>query len=147
MTLSFEDAQEALMDRLKATDIPNVFEADVPPGFILPTQNNAHLPYVCISFGGMAPIAGHSLGITGSRQDLKRTSVIVQCFGDSPKDVRTISRIVREQFEGYEVDATWGQLSETVASDYRMWAPDHTMWPVRYVTGIYYNALVNGAGF
>lgn len=144
MTLTFSQAQEALIARLKATTIPNVFEATVPPGFILPEQNGAHLPYACISFGGKSPIAGRNQGITSSRDDLKRTTLIVECIGDSPKDVRRVTEIVRDVFEGYEVDPSWSELSESVAGDYTMYKPDHAMWPVRYATGIHFVALTNG---
>lgn len=145
--LTFSQAQEALIARLKSSTIPNVFEANVPPGFILPMQNGAHLPYVCIMFGGKAPIAADKQGIGNSRLDLKRTTVTVECIGDSPKDVRRVTEIVRDTFEGYEVDETWSQLVETLAGDYTMYKPDYALWPVRYATGIHYNAFTNGAGF
>lgn len=147
MALTFSEAQEALIDRLKASAIPNVFEANVPAGFILPQQNNAHLPYACISFGGNAPIAMRNTGITSSKYDMKRTSVAVECIGDSPRDVRRVTQIVRDQFEGFEVDESWSQLIETLAGDYTMYLPDYALWPVRYATGIHFSAMTNGITF
>lgn len=143
MALTFLEAQEALIDRLRATAIPNVFEGSVPPGFILPHQNGAHFPYVCISFGGKTPVAQRNQGIDTSKNALKRTAVTVECIGDSPGDVRRVAEIVREAFEGYEVDESWSELTELLAGDYTMYAPDYDLWPVRYATGIHYTAFAN----
>jgi hypothetical protein len=143
MAISFGDAQDIILARLKASAIPNVFEAAVPAGFILPTQNNAHLPYVCMSFGGKSPVAARSGGITSSRDDIKRTSITVECIGDSPHDVRKVTEIVRDTLEGFIVDESWGELSETLAGDYAMYAPDYALWPIRFATGIFYYAFTN----
>lgn len=142
MALSFPDAQEAVIARLRATDIPNVFEAVVPPGFVLPQQNGAHLPYACISFGGKTPVAIRNQSIDTSKNHLKRTAVTVECIGDSPGDVRKVAEIVRGALEGYEVDESWSELTELLAGDYTMYAPDYDLWPVRYATGIHYTAFV-----
>lgn len=145
MALTFLEAQEALIDRLKASTIPNVFEGVVPPGFTLPQQNGAHLPYATISFGGKTPVALRNQGIDTSKNDLKRTSVAVECIGDSPRDVRRVAEIVRETFEGYIVDESWSELTELLAGDYTMYAPDYDLWPVRFATGIHYTAYANAA--
>jgi len=145
MTMTFAEAQQAIMDRLAASPIPNVFEGAVPPGFVLPSENNAHLPYVCISFGGKSPVALSNQGITSSRDHLKRTTVTVECIGDSPRDVRRVTEIVRDLLEGYIVDDSWGELSELLAGDYTMYQPDYELWPVRYATGIHYSAYTNAA--
>lgn len=143
MALTFLEAQVALIDRLKATDIPNVFEGVVPPGFKLPHENGAHLPYVTISFGGKTPVALKNQNIGSSRDDLKRTAVRVECIGDSPRDVMKVAEIVRDAFEGYIVDESWSELTELMSGDYTMYAPDYDLWPVRFATGIYYNGFTN----
>jgi len=141
--MTFTEAQDALIARLKDSAIPNVFEANVPAGFILPQENNAHLPYACVSFGGKSPLAARNTGIVGTKADMKRTSVAVECIGDSPRDVRRITEIVRDLFEGYEVDESWSELTETLAGDYTMYLPDYGLWPVRYATGIHFGAMTN----
>lgn len=143
MALSFLEAQEAIIELLKATDIPNVFEGIVPPGFVLPQENGAHFPYVCISFGGKTPVALTNQGIGSAKNDLKRTAVRVECVGDSPRDVRRVAEMVRDALEGYVVDESWGELTELMAGDYTMYAPDYDLWPVRNATGLYYNAFAN----
>lgn len=143
MPISFEAAQNEILALLRATDIPNVFDGVVPTGFKLPVQNNAHLPYICVSFGGKSPVAMRSQGIDGSRNDIKRTTVAVECVGDSPADVRKVCEIVRDVLEGYIVDVSWGELSETLAGDYTMYKPEYTLWPIRFAVGIHYSALVN----
>lgn len=145
MAISFLEAQEAIIATLKATDIPNVFEADVPAGFDLPKQNGAYLPYACISFGGKTPVAMAAQGITSSRDDLKRTAVTVECIGDSPRDVRRVAEIVRDALEGFIVDESWGELTELLAGDYTMYKPDTDIWPTRYATGIHYTGYANAS--
>ena len=143
MALTFLEAQEALVARLRATSIPNVFEGTVPPGFTLPHQNGSHFPYACISFGGKTPVAQTNKGLDTTKNDLKRTAVTVECIGDSPRDVRRVAEIVRDAFEGYQVDESWSELEELLAGDYTMYAPDYDLWPVRNATGIHYTAFTN----
>lgn len=143
MAISFDAAQTAIVDRLKATDIPNVFDGFVPTGFHLPSENNAHLPYITVSFGGKSPVAMRNQGITTSRDHIKRTTVAVECIGDSPNDVRKVAEIVRDVLEGFIVDESWGELSETLAGDYTMYKPEYTLWPIRFAVGIHYAALTN----
>lgn len=143
MALSFLEAQEALIARLKATAIPNVFEGAVPAGFHLPSENGSHFPYACISFGGKTPVAQGAQSIDTSANHLKRTAVTVECIGDSPGDVRRVAEIVRGVFEGYVVDESWSELTELLAGDYTMYAPDYDLWPIRNATGIHYTAFAN----
>jgi hypothetical protein len=143
MALTFLEAQEALITRLKDSTIPNVFEGSVPAGFILPQQNGAHLPYVCVSFGGKTPVAQAGQGFASSRNDLKRTTMMVECIGESPRDVRRVAEIIRDLLEGYEVDESWSELTELLSGDYTMYAPDYDLWPVRYATGLHYSAFTN----
>lgn len=143
MALTFAEAQEKILALLKASDIPSVFDGPVPPGHHLPRVGLAHLPYACVSFGGMSPVAQRSQGITTSRDDLKWTALSVECIGESPRDVRKVTAIVRDLLEGYSPDETWGELSETLAGDYSVRAPDSDLWPVRHATGIFFNTYAN----
>ena len=56
-----------------------------------------------------------------------------------------MAEIVRETFEGYIVDESWSELTELLAGDYTMYAPDYDLWPVRFATGIHYTAYANAA--
>lgn len=145
--MDFETVQDHLVEYLKlpfnGVTIPNVFEVAVPPGFILPMDHGVHLPYALISFGGQSPVAMRNQGITTTRDDLKWTSVAVEAIGNSPRDVRYVTRIVRGLLEGYKPDASWGELQEQLAGDYTVLKPEYELWPVRYATGIVFNTNAN----
>ena len=140
---SVVEVQDALLEFLRASDLPNVFEEVVPVGTELPKQNNVFLPYVLVSFGGQAPVAQWQQGIVSSAHDLKWTSVGVECIGQSPHDKRVAASIVRELLEGYEPDPGWGQLREQLSDSYTVKVPDSDLWPVRFATGIVFNAQDN----
>lgn len=143
MSHVFEAAQEKVLTRLRTTAIPSVFEVAVPAGYKLPVERGVHLPYICVAFGGMSPVRSSNQGITSSKDDLKWTTVSVEVVGESPKTVRKVTAIVRDVLEGYIVDETWSELSETLAGDYTVYTPDYDLWPVRYATGIFFNGMAN----
>lgn len=134
--------REALITRLKAAGIPNVWEQVVPAGVDLPRQNGVVLPYVLIGFGGQAPVAMRNQGITSSRDDLKVTSVSTEAIGASPGDARKIEGIVRAQLEGYEVGPGWGELREQLSDSYTVRVPDSQLFPVRFVRAAVWNAFI-----
>ncbi len=139
----FETVQDALLTRLRTSQIPNVFETSVPPGYLLPKQNGVHLPYALITFGGKSPMANRYKNLQSTKLDAKWTSVAVECVGDSQRDCRTVSKIVRNLFEGYTPDVTWGELEEQLSGDYTVKVPEYELWPVRYATGIVFNTVVD----
>lgn len=142
----FETVQDQLYQLLRDlgdTYKFKVFEVAVPTGYKLPMEHNVHMPYVLISFGGKSPVAGPQQGITGTRQDLKNTSVALECVANSPASVRKVVRIVRNAFEGYQPDPSWGELVERLSGDYTVNVPDYDLWPVRYATGIVFNTHAN----
>lgn len=146
--MEFEDVQDLITERVRNTawkgmKIPNVFEVAIPTGFVLPKQNGAHLPYALISFGGMSPVALRNKGITSSRDDLKWTAVAFEAVGNSPADVRKVTKIIRGLIEGFNPDPSWGELEEQLAGDYTVLEPDYDLWPVRYATGIVFNTNAN----
>lgn len=138
-----EEVQDELLEYLRASNIPSVWEETVPAGVELPQQNGRHLPYVLVSFGGQSPVAQWQQGITSSRSDLKWTSVGIECVGETPHDRRMVAGIVRDLLEGYIPDTGWGQLREQLSDTYTVKMPDFTLWPVRYVNGIVFNAQDN----
>lgn len=137
-------AQDAVFARLKASDIPNVFETSVPPGFKLPVATSGrHYPYVLVTFGGLSPIRNSLKGIVSTRNDLKSTSVAVQSVGDTQRDTRVVSALVRDLLEGYSPSPDWGELEEQLSGDYTVRVPDYDLWPVRYATEIVFNTNAN----
>lgn len=140
---SVAEVQDSIIAYLRDSDIPNVWEETIPVGVELPKQNDVYLPYVLISFGGQAPVAQWQQGITSSAHDLKWTSVGIECVGQSPRDKRTVAEIVRAKLEGYIPDSSWGQLREQLSDSYTVKAPDFTLWPVRFATGIVFNTQDN----
>lgn len=142
--MELEDVQDKILQRLRETDIPNVFEVSVPAGFVLPKQYGVILPYALVSFGGLTPVAGRQKGITSVADDIKWTAVAVECVGNSPSDVRKVTKIVRATLgKGYIPDESWGELEEQLAGDYTIQQPDADLAPVRYATGIIFNTNAN----
>ena len=141
--MDFEDVQDLILARLKASDIPNVWEGAVPAGPALPSNFGSRLPYAIVSFGGKSPVSESAQGIVTSAYDLKWSSVAVECVASSPKDVRKVTKIVRGLLEGFIPDESWGQLSERLSGDYQVLKPDYEPWPVRHATGVVFNANVN----
>lgn len=141
--MEFIDVQDAILNRLQTSGIPQVWEGAVPAGVKLLTSNGAHLPYAIVSFGGKSPVAGKNQGIASTALDLKWTSVAVECVAASPRDVRLSTKIVRNLLEGYIPDPDWGELSERLSGDYQVLRPEYEPWPVRHATGIVFNANTN----
>lgn len=141
--MEFEDVQDSILARLRDSEIPNVFEVSVPAGVTLPKQNGTILPYVLVSFGGLTPVAIRNKGITSVNDDVKWTAVAVECVGNSPSDVRKVTKIVRKLLSGYIADEGWGELEEQLAGDYTIQQPDADLSPVRYATGLIFNTNAN----
>ena len=97
MASPIEDVQDSILEFLRDSDIPNVWEETVPVGVELPKSKNVYLPYALVSFGGQSPVAEWMQGITSSAHDLKWTSIAVECVGQSPRDKRTVAGIVRSK--------------------------------------------------
>lgn len=142
MQANIDEQRDALIDVLLAAGIPNVWEQTVPAGDVLPRQNGIYLPYAIISFGGFQPVSQDMQGITGSRDDLKWTSVAVQSIGASPRDARTVETIVRDTLEGYNPGPGWGLLREQLSDAYSVKVPDFELWPVRHARTVVFNANV-----
>lgn len=143
MAKDLEDVQDSIIERLRDSDIPNVFEVSVPAGVKLPRQNGVILPYVLVSFGGLTPVAMRNKGITTNTDDIKWTAVAVECVGNSPSDVRKVTKIVRRLLSGHQPDESWGELEEQLAGDYTIQQPDADLSPVRYATGLIFNTNAN----
>jgi hypothetical protein len=143
--MAFEDVQDAILDMVEArgaTDKFDVYEIDIPAGKKPRMENGAILPYVLISFGGKTPVALQNQRIDSSKNDLKWTSVAFECVANSGRDVRKLTKIIREMFEGYSPDPDWGELTERLSGDYTVLTPDYDLSPPRNATGIVFNTNV-----
>lgn len=143
MASKFMQIQDGLIERLRATDIPNVWEGTVPAGVTLPEVNGVHLPYVIVTFSGKSPVRDSYKGIASSKNDLKSSSIAVLCVGDSLHDCRMVADLVRESLEGYQPDPDWGELTEQLSGDYTVRVPDANTWPVRNALEIVFNTNIN----
>jgi hypothetical protein len=140
---NYEDIQQALVDKLgvlAATNTFDAYEVDVPIGTSRPYDARATLPYVLIDFGGKGAQSVGDQGITGTRDNMKWSSVVFEVVANNPATVRTLLRIVRDAFEGYSPDPRWGQLVERVASPLydRQPSMGGELYPARYSRTIAY---------
>lgn len=141
--MNYEDIQQVLVDKLttlgEATKF-DTYEVDVPVGTVRQYEDQASPPYVLIDFGqkGQQPVGAQ--GITGTRDDMKYTSVVFEVVANNPKTVRQILRIVRNEFEGFSPDPTWGELVERIASPLydRQPSMGGELYPPRYARTIAY---------
>lgn len=139
--VDFNVVQDEVLARVEALGEVEkflVFETAVPVGYPLVETGGAPTPYVLVSFGGKSPVAGYQQGITGTRDDLKLTSVAVECVAASPRTARQVANIVRDELTGYAPDS-WGELVERLSGDYQVRVPDYDLWPVRFAAGIVFN--------
>jgi hypothetical protein len=135
--MNYEDIQQAVIDKLgeiAATNKFDAYEVDVPVGTSRPYVEGASLPYVLVDFGGKGQQPVGAQGITGTRDDMKYSSVVFECVANNPAVVRTLLRIVRDTFEGYSPDPTWGQFVERIASPLynRQPSTGGELYPARY---------------
>lgn len=117
--MNYEDIEQAVIDKLFALAEETKFDAyetDVPVGATRPYDQQASLPYVLIDFGGKGQQNTWEQGIIGTRHNMKWTSVVFEVVANNPAVVRQLSRIIRDNFEGYTPDVTWGEFVEKVAS-------------------------------
>lgn len=137
-----EETQNAIIDLFVAQGV-QIWEETIPANTKPAQQLGRMVPYILISFGGQSPVAQPFQGITSSRDDLKWTSIGTECVGETPADRRAISRVVRETLEGLVPAPGWGQLREQLSDSYTVKAPEHSLWPVRFATGIVFNTQVD----
>jgi hypothetical protein len=117
--MSFEDIQQSIIDKLKALGDAqkfDVYEVDIPVGSDRPDVEHAVVPYILIDFGGKGQQSAYNQGITGTRNDMKWTSVVMEAVANDPGIIRKLMGIIRDNFEGYIADPTWGEFIERVSS-------------------------------
>ena len=109
-----------------------VYDGAIPTGEELYQTNGRYWPYVVFSFGGKTDAARRQKGITNSRDDVKNTSLVFYCVGDSPLTVRRLKDVLRTEFEGYCPGVGWGQYEEVLTGDFGVSKPDPDLIPLRY---------------
>lgn len=142
----FLDVQEEMVQKIEALGSAQkfqTFDGAVPSGEQLESVNGRYLPYVVYAFGGKTQAANRQRGIVSSRQDVKWTSLVVYCVGDTPRTVRRLKDIIRDEFEGYEPAVGWGEFSEVLAGDFGISKPDPDLIPLRFGEVIAFSALTD----
>lgn len=139
----YYEVQQRVVDKLTALAAEQKFDAyevDVPVGTDRPNVEHNTVPYVLIDFGGKGQQGYEDQGITGTRDNLKWTSVVFDIVANNPQVVRRICSIIRDNFEGYSPDPRWGEFVERVASPLHDRQPSSggEFYPPRYARSIGY---------
>lgn len=141
--MTYDEIEQVVVDKLFALAAVQKFDAyevDVPIGEDREYVNGASIPYVLIDFGSKGQQYNSNQGITGTRDDMKVASLVMEVVANNPKVVRQLSRIIRDNFEGYSPDPHWGQFVERVASPlyYVQVSDGGEFYPPRYARSIAY---------
>lgn len=131
----FLDVQSQLIAKIKAlgaAKLFSTFDGAIPTGEQLHKTNGRYWPYVVYGLGGKTEAANRHQGITSTREDVKWTSLVFFCVGDTPSTVRKLKEVLREEFEGFVPSAGWGQFTEVLTGDFGISKPDPDLIPLRF---------------
>lgn len=131
----FLDAQQLLVDKIEAIGAAQkfgVYDGAIPSGEELKTTNGRYWPYVVFGLGGKTEAAKRHKGIVSSVEDVKWTSLVFFCVGDTPKTVRTLKDVLRNEFEGFIPAPGWGEFTEVLSGDFGISKPDPDLIPLRF---------------
>jgi len=120
-----------------------VFDGAVPTGETLKSTNGRFWPYVVFGLGGRTEAANRMQGISSSREDVKWSSFVLFCVGDTPRTVRKLKDAIREEFEGYIVGPGWGEMTEVLSGDFGISKPDPDLIPLRFGETIAFKFLTS----
>ena len=143
----FLDGQNLLISTLEdlAEEMKfSVYDGAVPTGATLVSTNGRFWPYAIFALGGKTEAANRMQGITSSREDVKWTSLVFYCVGDTPATVRTLKDVLREKFEGFIVGPGWGELTEVLSGDFGISKPDPDLIPLRFGETLAFKFLTSG---
>lgn len=144
--MNYTDIQEATIAKLKALAAAqkfDSFESALPPGYETQYQNNAPLPYVLYEFGGKNTDEVNT-GITGTRDDLKFTTFILEVHAPDPASRRALANLLRDNFTGYSPSVEWGEFVERHSLRYQIQQPFNAeFWPPRFAESIAYVLTVD----
>ena len=144
MSQAFLEAQEHIIEKLETLAEAaqfDTYDGAIPTGASLRKTGERYWPYVVYGFGGKSDVARRQQGITSSRDDLKQTAVVFYCVGDSPRTVRRLKNLIRDEFEGYVISDTWGQLTEKLSGDYGISKPDPDLIPLRFGESLVFGTM------
>ena len=131
----FLDTQNEIIKKVKALGVAQKFstyDGALPTGDQLESTNGRYWPYVVFALGGKTEAANRHQGIVSSKEDVKWTSLVFFCVGDTPNTVRQLKDILREEFEGYIPAAGWGEYTEVLTGDFGISKPDPDLIPLRF---------------
>lgn len=131
----FLDVQEQIIAKIKALGAAqkfSVFDGAIPTGEQLKTVNGRYWPYVVFGLGGKTEAANRHQGITSSVEDVKWTSLVFFCVGDTPGTIRRLKDVLRTAFEGFVPSDGWGQFTEVLTGDFGISKPDPDLIPLRF---------------
>lgn len=132
---NFLTVQDQIIEKIKAIGVTQKFstyDGSVPTGEVLKNTNGRYWPYVVFGLGGKSQVANAQKGITSSAEDVKWSSLVFYCVGDTPATVRKIKDILRTEFEGYVPAIGWGEFTEVLTGDFGISKPDPDLVPLRY---------------
>lgn len=137
------DVQESIINRLRAlgaTQKFDVYDTDIPVGTNRPNQQHAIVPYVLVDIGVRGQASPEDQGITGTRDNLKYTSIVFEIVSNNPATTRQITNYVDNEFMGWSPHKTWGEFVNRVpAPMYVRQAPEGgEFYPPRYYRNIAY---------
>ncbi len=131
----FLDVQNELINRIKALGALKKFstyDGAIPSGDELKSINGRYWPYIVYAFGGKTQAANRHRGISSSAEDVKWSSMIFYCVGDTNNTVRQLKDILRTEFEGYVPRPGWGEFTEVLTGDFGISKPDPDLIPLRF---------------
>lgn len=131
----FIDVQDQLTQRIIDLGVTNKFstyDGAVPSGETLKSTNGRYWPYVIYGFGGKTQAANRYRGITSTKEDVKWSSLVFFCVGDTGRTVRRLKDVLRTEFEGLVPALGWGEFTEVLTGDFGLSKPDPDLIPLRY---------------
>lgn len=138
MSIGLLPVQDQIVAKLK--ELPqSVYENGVPDDASLKFSNGTMLPFIVPFFGGYSR-ALDGTGITGYRQDLGESFVIVRCVGPTERSSRQVADLVLDKLLGY-IPNDAGPLRPTGST--RTVTPDYTSKPAKYISEVIFRYAVN----
>lgn len=131
----FLTVQSSIIADIKALGVMykfSTYDGAIPTGTELKSTNGRYWPYVVYGFGGKSEAANRQRGITSSAEDVKWSSMVFYCVGDTPSTVRKLKDILRTEFEGMVPGPGWGEFTEVLTGDFGISKPDPDLIPLRF---------------
>lgn len=140
MALSILPVHDQIMTKLE--ELPqDVYSTTAPEESVLAYDTNGMLlPYIVVTFSSMVSVATER-GITGPRQDLGRSFMIVQVVGPTDRSVRQVMDLVIDKVTGFQPTDAGIVTPEGVGKPY-MDISSSTR-PVKYVSEMVFSFAVN----